>query len=90
MWGAAIWGDCNWGWGHSDVDIDINRHNNFNRNTNIDGGRNQASNRAGGKQSWKHDASHRDGVNYRDNKTAQQFGAQSGSESRLARPGARL
>ena len=38
VWGAAIWGGANWGWGHSDVDIDINRQNNFNRNTNIDGG----------------------------------------------------
>ena len=75
VWGAAIWGGCNWGWGGSDVDIDINRQNNFNRNTNIDGGRNQVNpnNRAGGKQSWQHDASHRGGVNYRDNKTAQQY-----------------
>jgi hypothetical protein len=88
MWGAAIWGGCNWGWGGSDVDIDINRQNNFNRNTNIDGGRNQVSNRAGGKQSWQHDASHRGGVNYRDSKTAQQFGANSGS-NRVSRDQAR-
>jgi hypothetical protein len=88
VWGAAIWGGCNWGWGGSDVDIDINRQNNFNRNTSIDGGRNQVSNRAGGKQSWQHDASHRGGVNYRDSKTAQQFGAQSGS-NRVSRDQAR-
>ena len=88
VWGAAIWGGCNWGWGGSDVDIDINRQNNFNRNTNIDGGRNQASNRAGGKQSWQHDASHRGGVNYRDNKTAQQYGASAGS-NRVSRDQAR-
>jgi hypothetical protein len=88
VWGAAIWGGCNWGWGGSDVDIDINRQNNFNRNTNIDGGRNQVSNRAGGKQSWQHDASHRGGVNYRDSKTAQQFGANSGS-NRVSRDQAR-
>ncbi len=87
-WGAAIWGGCNWGWGGSDVDIDINRQNNFNRNTNIDGGRNQVSNRAGGKQSWQHDASHRGGVNYRDNKTAQQYGASAGS-NRVSRDQAR-
>ena len=89
VWGAAIWGGCNWGWGGSDVDIDINRQNNFNRNTNIDGGGNRVDNRAGGgKQSWNHDASHRGGVNYRDNKTAQQFGAQSGS-NRVSRDQAR-
>jgi hypothetical protein len=88
MWGAAIWGGCNWGWGGSDVDIDINRQNNFNRNTSIDGGRNQVSNRAGGKQSWQHDASHRGGVNYRDNKTAQQHGASAGS-NRVSRDQAR-
>jgi hypothetical protein len=90
VWGAAIWGGCNWGWGHSDVDIDVNRQNNFNRNTNIDGGRNQinANNRAGGKQSWQHDASHRGGVNYRDNKTASQYGANSGT-NRVSRDQAR-
>ena len=90
VWGAAIWGGCNWGWGGSDVDIDINRQNNFNRNTNIDGGRNQinANDRGGGKQSWQHDASHRGGVNYRDNKTAQQFGANSGT-NRVSRDQAR-
>jgi hypothetical protein len=90
VWGAAIWGNCNWGWGGSDVDIDINRQNNFNRNTNIDGGRNQVNpnNRGGGKQSWQHDASHRGGVNYRDNKTAQQFGANSGT-NRVSRDQAR-
>ena len=90
VWGAAIWGGCNWGWGGSDVDIDINRQNNFNRNTSIDGGRNQVNpnNRAGGKQSWQHDASHRGGVNYRDNKTAQQYGANSGT-NRVSRDQAR-
>ena len=88
VWGAAIWGGCNWGWGGSDVDIDINRQNNFNRNTNIDGGRNNISNNAGGRQSWQHDASHRGGVNYRDNKTAQQYGASAGS-NRVSRDQAR-
>ena len=89
VWGAAIWGGCNWGWGGSDVNIDIDRQNNFNRNTNIDGGRNQINpNKAGGKQSWNHDASHRGGVNYRDNKTAQQYGAKSGT-NRVSRDQAR-
>ena len=88
VWGAAIWGGCNWGWGSSDVDIDINRQNNFNRNTNIDGSRNNINNKAGGRQSWQHDASHRNGVNYRDSKTAQQYGASAGS-NRVPRSQAR-
>ncbi len=49
MWGAAVWGGANWGWGSSDVDIDIDHHNNFNRNTSIDGGRGNLSDKAGGK-----------------------------------------
>ena len=57
----------------SSVDIDIDHHNNFNRNTSIDGGRGNLGDRSGGRQSWQHDASHRGGVNYRDSKTAQQF-----------------
>ena len=84
FWGAALSGNCNWGWGHSNVDIDI--HNNFNRNTNIN--RNDIQNNIGGKTQWKHDPSHRGGVNYRDNKTAQQFGARGGS-NRVTRDQAR-
>ncbi len=90
VWGAAIWGGCNWGWGGSDVDIDINRQNNFNRNTSIDGGRNQASNRAGGKTV----VAARCLASRRRQLSRQQDGAAVRSECRvepcLARPGARL
>ncbi|WP_373976599.1 DUF3300 domain-containing protein [Chitinibacter sp. SCUT-21] len=56
--GAAIWGNCNWH--HHNIDIDINRYNNFNR-TNIN------------TKDWKHNPQHRRGVEYRDNKTREQF-----------------
>jgi hypothetical protein len=83
FWGAAIWGGCNWG--HSDVNINVNRQNNFNRveHNNINGG-----NRGQGNQSWQHNPEHRQGVNYRDSKTAQQFGGQAGN-SRVSRDAAR-
>ncbi len=98
--GAAMWGGANWGWGGSNVYINHNTYNNFNRNTDINGGdringggrndgidgggRNQATPRDGGQSNWNHDPSHREGVNYRDSKTAQQYGGRgdSGAVSR--------
>ena len=78
--GAAIWGGCRWGWGRNSVNINVNRHNTFNRNTNINAGRDRVS--AGGKggtTAWKHDASHRKGVNYSNSNVAKQYGAKGGS-----------
>ncbi len=70
-WGYA-WGSCNWHGG--DVDIDINR--NIDINKNIDrgkyAGQYQGSGQAG-KGQWSHDASHRKGVAYRDQATAQKY-----------------
>ena len=70
-WGYA-WGSCNWHGG--DVDIDINK--NININKNIDHGKYakqyQGSGQAG-KGQWSHDASHRKGVAYRDQATAQKY-----------------
>jgi hypothetical protein len=87
--GAAIWGGCNWGWGRNNVDIDINRYNNFNRNTNVNFDRDRIDNRGGGdRANWNHDASHRKGVNYKDSKTAQKYGADKGS-NRVTRDQAR-
>lgn len=82
--GAALWGGCNWGWGNNDVNIDIDRHNEFNRNTNINadrdrGDRGQGSRGQGGKEGWNHDSSHRKGVNYKDSGVAQKYGAGAGS-----------
>lgn len=78
--GAAIWGGCRWGWGRNNVNININRHNTFNRNTNINADRDRISNRGnGGKADWKHNSSHRKGVNYSNANVAKQHGASSGS-----------
>src|SRR5688572_1025504 len=90
--GGAIWGNCNWG--GNDVDIDINRQNNFNRNTNIDGGNrvntgdrgsgNRGSG-SGNRQSWQHNSDHRKGVGYRDSATQQKFGRGSSQQAMQAR-----
>jgi hypothetical protein len=72
-WGYA-WGGCNWRGG--DVDIDIDRNTNINRNINRESyrGNYQRSGQggAGGRGSWQHNAEHRKGVAYRDQRTAQQ------------------
>jgi len=81
FWGAAIWGGCNWG--HGDVNINVDRQNNFNH---IEHNAGDRGNR--GNQNWQHNPEHRQGVNYRDTKTAQQFGGQAGS-SRVSRDAAR-
>jgi hypothetical protein len=65
-WGYAC-GGCNWGGG--DVNIDIDR--NVNRNRNVDRTKINA-NKGSGK--FQHDASHRKGQAYRDNKTANRYG----------------
>lgn len=78
--GAAIWGGCSWGWGNNNVNININRHNEFNRNTNINADRDRIN--SGGRDGtagWKHDSSHRKGVNYSSSNVAQKYGASSGS-----------
>jgi hypothetical protein len=83
--GASLWGNCGWGWGHGDVDIDVNRNANFNRNTERNFNRNEFNNKfQDGK--WKHDASHRKGVQYRDKATQQRFGKDGpkGADSREA------
>jgi hypothetical protein len=56
--GGALWGNYNWGGG--DIDIDINRHNEFNRTNNVSN------------KEWKHDASHRGAVPYKDKAVAAQ------------------
>src|SRR5262245_1627640 len=70
-WGYA-WGGANWGRG--DVDIDVNRNTNFNTNSNREQAKQNLQargQREGG--SFQHDPSHRKGVGYRDNATAQKF-----------------
>jgi len=71
-WGYA-WGGCNWG--HGDVDIDVNRNTNIeNKHIDRDKYRQDSQRRGqGDRGSWQHDASHRKGVSYRDDATAQKF-----------------
>jgi hypothetical protein len=92
FWGAWLGGGCGWGWGHGDVDIDIDRNTNIDRNFNRNSDRNRVSQRQGGREGgrgkFQHNPAHRGGVNYRDNKTAQQFGAREGS-NRVTRDQAR-
>ena len=68
----------------------MNNYNNFNPKTNINGGDrvNARGDRAGGKQSWQHNAANRKGVNYRDGATAQKYGG-SGSSTRVSSAEAR-
>jgi hypothetical protein len=89
-WGYA-WGSCNWG--GSDVDIDINRNTNI--NTKIDRSKYQGQmdkrkgNLQNGRGTWQHDPSHRQGVSYRDQSTAQRFGGGAQSPSAKTREGYR-
>ncbi len=79
----SLWGEPDWGyhggyWGHGGgnyIDIDVNRYNRINANNRIDLDDN----------GWSHNAAHRDGVPYRDNRSRQQYGRQlEGSERREA------
>jgi hypothetical protein len=80
-WGHA-WGGCNWHGG--DVDIDVNRNVNYNTNINREKAKNEINNRqanngnrgAGqgqGQGRFQHDASHRQGVAYRDSATNDRY-----------------
>ena len=82
-WGYA-WGGCNWHGG--DVDININRNTNF--NTNINRQRYQANFQARGQSvqgAWQHDATHRKGVAYRDQGTAQRFNRGTNAQAAVSR-----
>jgi uncharacterized protein DUF3300 len=69
--GSALWGGCNWGGGG--VYINHNNYNNFNR-TNVKGG------------DWQHNAEHRKGAGYRDQRSQQRYGGgqRQGLDSREA------
>lgn len=67
---GAIFSDCNSCWGGGDVNINVDKAANINRN--FDRSKVQGQ---GGR--WQHDASHRQGVAYRDNATRDKFAGQS-------------
>jgi hypothetical protein len=88
---GAAWG---YAWGHSDwhggsVDIDVNRNTNI--NTNINRSQYQAqlqarnTNIQNGRGTFQHDPAHRQGVAYRDQKTATQFGRTTPADAAKAR-----
>jgi hypothetical protein len=66
---GAVFGNCNWGGG--DVNINVNKAANIDRNfdrTKVEGG-----------GRWQHDASHRQGVAYRDNATREKYSRNTGN-----------
>ncbi|HET6515559.1 MAG TPA: DUF3300 domain-containing protein [Thermodesulfovibrionales bacterium] len=73
---GAAWG---YAWGHSDwhggdVNVNVNRNANFNNNINRGKYATQYQGRGqAGQGRWQHDASHRGGVAYRDQGTAQKY-----------------
>jgi hypothetical protein len=88
---GAAWG---YAWGHSDwhggdIDIDYNRNTNINNNINREKYKQQYQERGQGGQAgqgkWQHDASHRGGVSYRDQKTAQKYNRGTGGEAAKSR-----
>ncbi|MFP4896921.1 DUF3300 domain-containing protein [Paraburkholderia sp. EG304] len=72
---GAIYSDCNWNSG--DVNINYDKERNVDRN--VDRSRSQNGERSG---RWQHDASHRQGVAYRDNATRDKFAGSSGADRR--------
>jgi len=82
-WGFA-WGGANWGRG--EVNVDVNRNTNFNTNINREQYKQNLQargQREGG--SFQHDPSHRKGVGYRDNATAQKFNRGGDAQAAKAR-----
>ncbi|TCG06704.1 hypothetical protein BZM27_24460 [Paraburkholderia steynii] len=67
---GAIFSNCNSCWGGGDVNINVDKAANINRN--FDRSKVQGQ---GGR--WQHEASHRQGVAYRDNATRDKFAGQS-------------
>ncbi|WP_227746844.1 DUF3300 domain-containing protein [Paraburkholderia franconis] len=69
---GAIFADCNSCWGGDDVNINVDKARNVDRN--FDSSKFKNGERNG---RWQHDASHRQGVAYRDNATRDKFAGQS-------------
>lgn len=82
-WGYA-WGNCNWRGG--DVDINVNRNTNINNNINRGKYAQQYQGKGqAGQGKWQHDASHRGGVAYRDQPTAQKYNRGSNTQAAKSR-----
>jgi hypothetical protein len=82
-WGYA-WGNANWHGG----DVNYNYNRNTNINNNIDRGKyaqQQPARGQGGEGKWQHDSSHRGGVSYRDQGTAQKYNRGTGGGAAQSR-----
>ena len=91
MAGAAVGAAWGYAWGHSNWhggDVNINVNQNANINKNIDRGKYatqyQGKGQAGQGQ-WQHDSSHRGGVAYKDQNTAQKYNKGTGGEAAKSR-----
>src|SRR5262245_6668665 len=71
--GAAVWGGCNWN--HGSVNVNVNKYNSFTNNVNTVQNSNKISttSASGGSQQWQHNPQHRQGAQYRNQATQQQF-----------------
>jgi hypothetical protein len=82
-WGYA-WGNANWRGG--DVNINYNQNTNINNNINRQKYQQQAQGKGqAGQGQWQHDASHRGGVAYKDQGTAQKYNKGTGGEAAKSR-----
>jgi len=82
--GSALWGNCNW---HgNDVNVNVNNYNSYNKSVNTVARPTTLPAQGGNQQSWRHNAEHRKGVEYRDTASQQRYGktAQPGAQSREA------
>jgi len=88
---GAAWG---YAWGHSDWhggSVNVNYNQNVNINNNINRGKyaTQYPSGQGGQGKWQHDSSHRGGVSYRDQGTAQKYNRGTGGEAAKSREASR-
>lgn len=85
-WGYA-WGHCSWR--HGSVNINVNKNININKNINRNAyaKKYQAKGQLdrNGRGTWQHDQSHRKGVSYRDDRTAQKFNRGTSSDAARSR-----
>jgi len=77
-WGYA-WGHSDWHGGH----VENNYNQNININNNIDRSKYQGNRQ--GQGNWQHDGSHRGGVSYRDQGTAQKYNRGTGGDAAKSR-----
>jgi hypothetical protein len=82
--GASMWGACNWS--HGNVNVNVNNYSSFTNNVNTANvAKQRTTNVQGSGNTWQHDPQHRQGTQYRDAATQQQFNKNIDSERAQAR-----